>query len=111
MNHHPEPVRSWTARLGQRLILALALASVSGACRAETPRPEAGAASIASTGIVPLSDAAMAETVARGAQSPAAGVPAGGQPAITLWDEVKPLPQPAPASGSVTVTLNGLPAP
>lgn len=53
----------------------------------------------------------MAETVARGTQSAAAGVPAGGQPAVTLWDEVKPLPQPAPASGSVTVTLNGLPAP
>jgi hypothetical protein len=69
----------------------------------------AATVSTAAPGMVALSDAAMAETVARGAPPSGSGI-ASTQPSVTLWDEIKPPPRPTPPSAGVTVTLNGLPS-
>jgi hypothetical protein len=113
LNNFLRPTRLRSRNLLHGFVLMLCMSIASGPCQAgDILRSSAdGTISIAAAGIVPLSDAAMSETTARGAQSAVPGAPAGNQPAVTLWDEIKPMPQPVTSAGGiVTVTVNGLPA-
>lgn len=92
------------------LTLALGLGVVSAGCGAAELTGAAHPAGVATllASVTVLSDVAMANQNGTGLRSPAIAGGEPGHPTVTLWDEMKPMPQLSPmANGPTPPTIGG----